>query len=204
MFSNENVQVVSRVSVLNFSLKNKCVFEESCPWNVLRYQVSSIFSWLNKDINSLNCSCRYFAASYQPARSWVFLLLSRGYHVTSRGVTRLDGARGEKQVRRPHVRTWGLSEAIVLYWRKYLWHCRDFSAPPEVFGALAVLRRPHNDSAPRELCSPRHLIAPLMTGDPNRRSLNSYRPTNMYRGEMIVHLELVDSLRLFFYFVAVI
>jgi len=146
MFSNENVQVVSRVSVLNFSLKNKCVFEESCPWNVLRYQVSSIFSWLNKDINSLNCSCRYFAASYQPARSWVFLLLSRGYHVTSRGVTRLDGARGEKQVRRPHVRTWGLSEANVLYWRKCLWNCFKLNTKKtikwdviiDVFGCISL------------------------------------------------------------------
>ena len=50
----------------------------------------------------------------------------------SRGVTRLDGARGKKQVRCPHVRTWGLSEANVLFWRKCLWHCWDFSAPPAV------------------------------------------------------------------------
>jgi len=31
-----------------------------------------------------------------------------------RSVTRWDGARGKKQVWRPHVRTWGLSEANVL------------------------------------------------------------------------------------------
>jgi len=54
------------------------------------------------------------------------------------GVTRLDGARGKKQVWRPRVRTWGLSEANLLYWRKYLWHCWDFSAPP------AVIRHPGN------------------------------------------------------------
>ena len=35
---------------------------------------------------------------------------------------------------RPHIGTWGLSEANVLYWRKYLWHCWDFSAPPQWFG----------------------------------------------------------------------
>ena len=57
---------------------------------------------------------------------------------TDRGVTRLDGARGKKQVWRPHVRTWGLSEANSLYWRKYLWHCWDFSALP------LVIRRPGN------------------------------------------------------------
>ena len=55
-----------------------------------------------------------------------------------RGVTRLDGARGKKQVWRPHVRTWDLSETNVLYWRKYLWNCWDFSASP------AVIRRPGN------------------------------------------------------------
>jgi len=38
-------------------------------------------------------------------------------------VARLDGARGKKRVWRPHVRTWGLSEFNVLYWRKYWWHC---------------------------------------------------------------------------------
>jgi len=47
----------------------------------------------------------------------------------TRGVTRLDGARGKKQVWHPHVQTWGFSEENLLYWRKYLWHCWDFSAP---------------------------------------------------------------------------
>jgi len=50
-------------------------------------------------------------------------------YCTFRGVTRLDGARGKKQVWRPHVRTWVFTEANVLYRRKYLWHCWDFSAP---------------------------------------------------------------------------
>ena len=64
----------------------------------------------------------------------------------ARDVTRLDGARDNKQVWCPHVRTWGLSEAIVLYWRKYLWHCWAFSAPH------AVRRLAHDDSAPGKLC----------------------------------------------------
>ena len=46
-----------------------------------------------------------------------------------RAVTRFDGARGKKQVWRPHVRTWDLSEANILYWRQYLWHCWVLSAP---------------------------------------------------------------------------
>ena len=53
-------------------------------------------------------------------------------------LTRLDGARGKKKVWRPYVRIWGLSEANVLYWRKCLWHCWDFSASP---GAPIVIRR---------------------------------------------------------------
>jgi len=55
-----------------------------------------------------------------------------------RGVTRLDGARGKMQVWRPHFRTWGLPEANVLYWRMYVWHCWDFLAPPEWFGARVI------------------------------------------------------------------
>jgi len=47
----------------------------------------------------------------------------------SRGVTRLDGSRGKKQVWRP-------SEANVLYWGKCLWYFGDFSAHP------TAIRRP--------------------------------------------------------------
>jgi len=54
----------------------------------------------------------------------------------SRDVTGLDGARGKIHVWRPHVRTWGVSEANLRYWRKYLRHCWDISAAP------AVSRRP--------------------------------------------------------------
>ena len=49
------------------------------------------------------------------------------FGIRPRGVTRLNGAGGKKQVWRRRVRTWGLSEANLLYWRKYLWHCWGFS-----------------------------------------------------------------------------
>ena len=55
-----------------------------------------------------------------------------------RHVTRLDVARGKKQVWRPHVWNWGLSEGNVLYLRKYLWDCWDFLAPPQPFGARRI------------------------------------------------------------------
>ena len=51
---------------------------------------------------------------------------------------------------RPHIQTFGLWVVNVLYWRKYLWHCWDFSGPP----AVAVIGRPHSNSAPVELCRP--------------------------------------------------
>ena len=62
----------------------------------------------------------------------------------NRGVTRFDGARGKKLVWCPHIRTWGISEANVLYWRKNLWHCWDFPALPVfshrlVFGQFATV-----------------------------------------------------------------
>ena len=62
---------------------------------------------------------------------------------TTRGVTRLDGARGKKQVWRAHVRTWDISEANVLYWMKNATLLRLFS------GLLS-------DSATGELCPPRY------------------------------------------------
>jgi len=61
-----------------------------------------------------------------------------------RGVTRLDGARGKKQVWHPHVRTWALSEANLLYWRKYL---------------LGLFGAPHSHSSPGELRHPRYAPA---------------------------------------------
>ena len=66
----------------------------------------------------------------------------------TRGVTRLYGARGKKQIWRPYGRIWVFSKANLLYWRKYLWHCWDFSAPPE------VIQRPQGELAPEELCPP--------------------------------------------------
>jgi len=46
------------------------------------------------------------------------MLVDMNDEPSPRGATRLDGVRGKMQVWRPHVRTWGLSEANVLYWRK--------------------------------------------------------------------------------------
>jgi len=54
-----------------------------------------------------------------------------------RSVTRLGGARGKKQVRRPHVRTCALSGVNLLYWRSTCDIVGTFLRP-------AVIRRPGN------------------------------------------------------------
>ena len=77
------------------------------------------------------------------------------YWITARGATKLDGARGKKHVCRPYVQTSGLSEANVLHWSS----CdivRTFRGP-------AVIRRPHSDSAPGELCPMPLVVTPLIT-----------------------------------------
>ena len=70
---------------------------------------------------------------------WLSLILL--LRVPYRGETKLNGARGKKQVCRPCIRNWGLSEAYVLNWRKYLRHCWDFLAPPQPLGAPIVTWR---------------------------------------------------------------
>jgi len=79
-------------------------------------------------------SCKQSSKIWQSRNIYFNFLSAEG--IDTRGVTRLDGARGKKQVWRPRGRTWGLWEANVLYWRKYLWYCWEFS------GAPAVIRRP--------------------------------------------------------------
>ena len=109
-------------------------------------------------------------------RTLLWLLPDR--HVC-RGVTRLDGAWGKKQVWRPHVQTWGLSEANVLRWRKYLWHCWDFSAPQ------AVIRRHCSNLAPPKWFSALGFVPTLLS----RR----YAPARMVQSDF--RLQMKESIR---------
>jgi len=76
----------------------------------------------------------------------------------TRGVTRLDGARGKKQVWRPHVRTWRLKHTVL---KKVLVTLLG------LFGALCShsvhpsVSAPHSDLAPGELCPLSPLVTPL-------------------------------------------
>jgi len=54
-----------------------------------------------------------------------------------RGVTRLDGAWDKKKVWRPHIRTWGLWEANVLFWKSAYGIVVSF-APPQWFGVRGI------------------------------------------------------------------
>ena len=96
------------------------------------------------------------------------------YWITVRGVTRLDGARGNgngnglffhmtqpiSRVWRPHVRTWGLSEANVLHW--------------STCDIVGTFRCPHSDSAPGELCSLPPVVTPLSILSSNQRHTESW------------------------------
>jgi len=73
---------------------------------------------------------------------------------------RLEGAWGKKQFGAPRVRTWGLSEANVLYWRieENTFHIvgtfgahRSYAVPPS-----------NSDSSPGYLCPPCTLVRPLL------------------------------------------
>jgi len=98
-----------------------------------------------------------------------------------RGVTRLDGARGKKQVWYPHGRTWEI-------FRKQMYCIEgstcdivgNFRHPPQSFGAPIVIQRPAN-------CS---LLAP-----PSLRPCNSIiaklRPTKEANQSFFVFVKLV-------------
>jgi len=116
-------------------------------------------------------------------------ITSKFYRAVGRGVTKLDGARGKKQVWRPYVRTWGLSEANVLYWREYLWHCWNFWPP------LAVIWRPHLDSAPGELFPPSLRPWQLVSSTPEERLTigDGIRPVRTGWQEPVLGISLIPK-----------
>ena len=79
-------------------------------------------------------------SNWEPLLEWKLfrfpghlLVAHDAFLCAGRGVTRLYGARGKKRVWRHHVRTWGLSEANVLHWRKY------FVTLVGLFGARGIV-----------------------------------------------------------------
>jgi len=68
---------------------------------LLEAEFGDLFQWFRSNTNA-NSNC-----------------LSKGNYMShyGRGVMRLDGARGKKQGGLPHVWTWGLFGANVLFWR---------------------------------------------------------------------------------------
>ena len=64
-------------------------------------------------------STRLFSLQLRVLQHWILHEAPQVFDGV-RGVTRLDGTWGKKQVWQPHIRSWGLSEANIVYWRKYL------------------------------------------------------------------------------------
>jgi len=101
---------------------------------------------------SINATSVKINCKPNPTSETIFCYLNRCYvkdrtsTTEPRGVTRLDGARAKSRFGAPMLEPEVFRWENVLYWRKSLWHCWDFSAHP------AVVRRPHSDSAPGELC----------------------------------------------------
>jgi len=61
-----------------------------------------------------------------------------------------------KMLQAIYLRCYSLMEANLLHWRKYLWHCWKFLAPP------AVIRPPHSDFGARGIAPSLHpLVTPL-------------------------------------------
>jgi len=99
----------------------------------------------------------------------------------------------KKQVWRPYVWTWGLAEANVLHWSS----CdivRNIRHP-------AVIRRPHSDSTPRELCPLHPVVATLITersNAPQQIMLHSFNKTHtgtlgFWRGKIFNLFEILRS-----------
>ena len=85
-----------------------------------------------------NFCVRHWLASSNVHASRITPAFRRFHTLGPRGIPRLDGVRGKKEVWRHHFRIWGLLGANVLFWRKYLQHYWDFSAP----GALCAPSHP--------------------------------------------------------------
>jgi len=102
-----------------------------------------------KIVGSYTGSSRPKIAWAPAPQPWLQLTCPRNFYV--RGLERLDGARGEKQVWRPRVRTWGLSETNLATKKVLVTLLGLFGAPRISDSTLGVLRPPSPSLAP-----PRH------------------------------------------------
>ena len=100
------------------------------------------------------------SSGYNPSPRWVWIARkwTSLFLLTRTNTNRFAQVRNEVRRRpgqeaslAPRVRTWGLSEGNLLYWRKNLWNCWDFSTPPadiwrppQWFGAPIMIWRPGN------------------------------------------------------------
>ena len=114
-----------------------------------------------KIVGSYTGSSRPKIAWAPAPQPWLQLTCPRNFYV--RGLERLDGARGEKQVWRPRVRTWGLSETNLATKKVLVTLLGLFGAPRISDSTLGVLRPTSPSLAPP---SP-SLAAPLFHMQPS-------------------------------------
>ena len=105
--------------------------------------------WIaKKDQYSENSITLKHYVRMRTALRWISRLIPNlsKFSATTRGITRLDGARGKKQVWRPHVRAWGLCKQMYGVEGSTCDIVGTFRRPPQPFGAPIVARRPGNCS----------------------------------------------------------
>ena len=157
-----------------------CGGRESCAYfrnNIPFFRPSSYFRWSNDFDNQ-----QHFVSNFLwliVCNRWAGIFVNKFCHssktiVMCRGVTRLDVAWDKKKVWRPHVRTWGLWEANVLFWESA---CGIVS-----FG-------PRSDSASGEY-SPRPLVTFLVLCNKNRICSKNKQIFISKRHELLFHKHL--------------
>jgi len=62
-------------------------------------------------------------------------------HAYKQGRNEVKWRPGQEASLEPHVRIWVISEASLLYCRKYFWHCWDFRRAPQWFGTPITIWR---------------------------------------------------------------
>ena len=128
VFLPENIVYNESISVTRSVCGLLVCVRDVVKWDQGQLKIS-FSEWVTYAQNRLPCT----ASSSLAGTGLPPFLSKQSYSMqrfACRGVTRLAGPAGQKASLAPGVRTWALSEANVVYWKKYLWHCRGFFCAP--------------------------------------------------------------------------
>ena len=90
-------------------------------WHFRTIDYSTVCACLHEPIFAFVCAFRFRWISFR--FRWISC-------VRALGRNKVKWRPGQKARLGPHGRTGGISKAIALYWKKYLWYFWDLSAPP--------------------------------------------------------------------------